>query len=140
MKVLRFDEKMKAELSRLMENIRKDQIPALLDQMTAEQQYTLLRQLKSVCDGRRRRRDRRKSCVISVIFADSKNSYQGFILNLSNSGLFIETDKAIDVGEDLLLSFVVAKKGERIGVVGKVVRSNTNGVGITFKKRLSLVA
>ena len=55
------------------------------------------------------------------------------ILNISQSGVFIETRRPIFVGEEILMDFKIEGLNKALGIEGKVVHASSRGVGIEFK-------
>ena len=76
-----------------------------------------------------RRKDPRENCFMAVDFAFDDKSYTEFIRNISNRGLFIETNMQIPPGRAVLLTYDSPEQGP-IKRIGKVVRSEPTGVGL----------
>ena len=55
-------------------------------------------------------------------------------MNISQSGVFIETRKPIFVGEEILMDFQIEGFNKALRMEGKVVHASSRGVGIEFKK------
>jgi hypothetical protein len=63
----------------------------------------------------------RKTCSIPVSYATYDRVYSDTIKNISQKGVFIETQRPLFVGEELLLSFSI------------IVQVNRSGIGVEFK-------
>ena len=55
-----------------------------------------------------------------------------FIQNISNSGIFIQTDGGFHINQQIILTFSLPKVEKDITVSGKVVRVNSLGIGVKF--------
>ena len=55
-------------------------------------------------------------------------------MNISQSGVFIETRRPIFVGEEILMDFKIEGVNKALRLEGKVVHASSRGVGIEFKK------
>jgi Tfp pilus assembly protein PilZ len=126
------------EIREYLQDISDDQITALLELMETPQKAALHRQLSEAFQ-KRRRRHVRKPCVLTVIYANQEQSFDGCITNISNSGVFIETQKTVALNEEIMLSFVIPKFQERIRIVGVVVHVGEAGIGVEFKNPLKII-
>ncbi len=75
----------------------------------------------------------RKSCSIPVSYATYDRVYTNIIKNISQKGVFIETQRPLFVGEELILSFSMAGFGKPLKVKGEIVQVNRSGIGVEFK-------
>ena len=57
-----------------------------------------------------------------------------FIQNISNDGVFIQTDGNFQIGQQIILNFSLLKVEKDITVSGKVVRVDSHGIGVKFDK------
>lgn len=104
-----------------------------------EERRTLLRDLESRVSHGDRRRTRRSGAYISVDL-ESPNAYcQGLIRNVSAGGVFIRTEDALDVGADVLMTFMVPGSRRRVRAIGTVIRVSRDGAGIRFESGLKPV-
>ena len=76
----------------------------------------------------------RKSCKIPVSFATFDRVYHDTIKNISQKGVFIETQHPLFVGEDLILTFSLTGFDKHLKIKGEIVQVNRNGIGIEFKE------
>jgi Tfp pilus assembly protein PilZ len=59
--------------------------------------------------------------------------YTNTIKNISQKGVFIETQRPLFVGEELLLSFSIAGIEKPLKINGEIVQVNRSGIGVEFK-------
>ena len=75
----------------------------------------------------------RKSCSIPVSFATYDRVYTNTIRNISQKGVFIETQRPLFVAEELLMTFSIAGFDKPLKIKGEIVQVNRNGIGVEFK-------
>ena len=75
----------------------------------------------------------RKKCSIPVSYATYDRVYSNIIKNISQKGVFIETQRPLFVGEELILSFSIAGFGTPFKVKGEIVQVSRSGIGVEFK-------
>ena len=75
----------------------------------------------------------RKACKIPISYATQNRIYSDNIADISKSGLFIETKRPLDVGEEIVLSFNMHGYDHPFKIKGNIVRSNQQGIGVEFK-------
>jgi Tfp pilus assembly protein PilZ len=76
----------------------------------------------------------RKSCKIPVKYQTFDRVYSDRIMNISQSGVFIDTRRPIFVGEEILMDFQIEGVNKALRMEGKVVHASSRGVGIEFQK------
>ena len=76
----------------------------------------------------------RKPCNIPVNYATQNRIYLDYIKNISKSGIFIETDKPLIVGEEILISFNMPGYDRPIKIKGEIIQANGLGVGVEYKE------
>ena len=74
----------------------------------------------------------RSPFVVEVIHSMGKDISK----DVSITGMFIETEKDLKVGDEMTVCFVMAR-GDPVRTVGQVVRKTIDGVGIRFVQSLS---
>ena len=84
----------------------------------------------------KRKYPRKKTFIWTECSADSR-FFTDFIQNLSASGLFIETQLPFFVGEALSMTFSLPGADAPIKITGKIVRIDSNGIGVQFDSLLS---
>jgi Tfp pilus assembly protein PilZ len=75
----------------------------------------------------------RKSCSIPVSYATYDRVYSNTIKNISQRGVFIETQRPLFVGEELVMSFSMPGFGKPLKVKGEIVQVSRSGIGVEFK-------
>ena len=75
----------------------------------------------------------RKSCSIPVSYSSYDRVYTNTIKNISQKGVFIETQRPLFVGEELILSFSMAGLDKPLKVNGEIVQVYRSGIGVEFK-------
>ncbi len=75
----------------------------------------------------------RKTCSIPVSYATYDRVYSNTIKNISQKGVFIETQRPLFVGEELILSFSMAGFGTPLKIKGEIVQVSRSGIGVEFK-------
>ena len=83
------------------------------------------------------REDSRIPCFLPVDYSTSDRVYQDFINNLSNGGVFIETLSPFRVGQALSLIFSVPSLQKTFKILGEIVRTEQDGIGVKFSKKLT---
>jgi Tfp pilus assembly protein PilZ len=76
----------------------------------------------------------RKACHITVSYATSNKLFLDHVINISKSGLFIETQKPLIVGDEVLMSFNMQGYDRPIKIKGEIVYANRLGVGVAYKE------
>ena len=76
----------------------------------------------------------RKACNIPISYATQDRIYSDNIADISKSGLFIETKRPFNVGEEIVLSFNMHGYDRPFKIKGNIVRSNQQGIGVEFKE------
>jgi hypothetical protein len=90
-------------------------------------------------DQTERRRHPRKKTFIHVDCSGNKCAFTDFIQNISDSGLYIETQ--IPLFTDQALSMTLSPPGAEgsIKIIGKIVRVDSRGIGVEFDELLSRI-
>ena len=83
------------------------------------------------------REDSRIPCFLPVDYSTADRVYQDFINNLSNGGVFIETAATLNAGQPISLIFTVPSLQKTFKVSGTIVRSERDGIGVRFSKKLT---
>jgi Tfp pilus assembly protein PilZ len=74
----------------------------------------------------------RKTSLIAVDCKTHDVRFTNFINDISNGGVFIETNAHFYEGQQLKMNFSLAEADTPITVNGKVVRVNSQGIGVQF--------
>ena len=99
--------------------------------MSEEQQKTILKQADDLVKGDRRVTDR-KSCDLQVDFATSDRTHKGYIKNISKTGVFIESQAPIIIGEAVLMVFKVNRESNAVKLKGEIAHATRWGIGVEF--------
>jgi type IV pilus assembly protein PilZ len=83
--------------------------------------------------SKERRVYQRKSCRIPVRYATYDRIFSNYITNMSQNGIFIETQKPLFVGEEVILDFKLEGFNEPLKITGKVAHATRSGIGVEFK-------
>ena len=62
--------------------------------------------------------------------------YMCFIRNLSNAGVFIHTDFSFKIDQQITMTFSLSRAEKDLTVSGKVVRVDSQGIGVEFGEML----
>lgn len=98
-----------------------------------EEKQLLLLQYAEELLIKERRAFIRKACSIPVSYATYDRVYSNTIKNISQKGVFIETQRPLFVGEELILSFSIRGLGEPFKIKGEIVQVSRSGIGVEFK-------
>ncbi len=98
-----------------------------------EKQVALLQHAEELL-VKERRAFVRKSCSIPVSYATYDRVYSNTIKNISQKGVFIETQRPLFVGEELVMSFSMKGFGKPLKVKGEIVQVSRSGIGVEFKR------
>ena len=106
--------------------------------MPVDQQLELLDYLDSngYSGSRRHERTFLKSPWLALV-GQKNELHESFIVDVSRCGMFIETSCVFRIGEKITMKFQVPSSKKIFRIVGEIVRSNKNGVGVKYKRQLS---
>jgi Tfp pilus assembly protein PilZ len=104
----------------------------LILNMNHVQQVRLLEKAEELF-SKERRIHQRKSCQIPVRYATYDRIFSNYITNISQNGIFIETQKPIFIGEEVILNFKLKGHNESLKITGEVAHANRSGIGVQFK-------
>ena len=86
----------------------------------------------------KKRKYPRRSTLIDITYAsDQRGFFEDVIRNISAGGLYIETTLLSELGQKLTRTFSHPDSGDPIKVLGKVIRVDSQGIGVKFNKLLS---
>jgi Tfp pilus assembly protein PilZ len=112
-------------------NVTISELIKLILCLNEEHQEALLKKGRELLS--KEKRAPRKSCQIPVKYTTFDRVYSDQIMNISQSGVFIETRRPIFVGEEILMDFKIEGVNKTLKINGKVVHASSRGVGIEFK-------
>jgi hypothetical protein len=97
-----------------------------------EKQTVLLKYAEDLLSVERRAYIR-KSCSITVSYVTYDRHYTDTIKNISQKGVFIESQRPLFVGEEIAMSFSIDGFDRPVKIKGEIVQVNRNGIGVEFK-------
>jgi len=83
-------------------------------------------------DPKDRRTHTRHSCSLKVGYATMDLSFIDFITDINCWGVFIQSSKRVPVGESVSMTIPLHGDGESIQVIGEVMWSSPQGMGVKF--------
>ena len=78
------------------------------------------------------RKHPRTTSLIATDCASNEVCFVNFIKNISNGGVFIETNAPFYIGQKIKMKFSLPKAEDAIAVGGEVVRVDSRGIGVKF--------
>ncbi len=142
-----------ARLFELINHISEDQFVILLkdllgDRFSAqlfkividlseEQQGTLLNHLQKKVHARNnseRRKLSRKPCLIPLTYLVRGRQFDGYILDINDQGVFIETGNAFFSGQEIIMTFAAPRNQKALTITGQIVWSSQEGIGVKFSR------
>ena len=111
----------------------------IIDDMSDTEMLRLLKDLEKWQKSKNEKRKYpRKSTLIDITYSsDQRRIFEDFVRNISAGGLFIETNLLSELGQKLTMTFSHPSSGDPIKVLGKVIRVDSEGIGVKFNKLLS---
>jgi Tfp pilus assembly protein PilZ len=97
-----------------------------------EQQEALLHHAEELL-SEEKRLGIRKSCTIPINFAAYDRVYSNHIKNISANGLFIETQRPLLVGDEIVMTFRLQGLDKPLKLRGEIAHATRAGVGVEFK-------
>jgi Tfp pilus assembly protein PilZ len=79
-----------------------------------------------------KRNNTRKSCQIPIYYATDDQVYASHIKNISRTGLFIETQKKLPVGNIILMTFRLKGFDKPLKIRGEIAHTESSGIGVRF--------
>ena len=100
--------------------------------LNEEQQLALLRHAEDLF-AKEKRTSIRKSCDIPVNYATDYRVYSNHIKNISQNGLFIDTQRPLIVGDEIIMTFRLDGFNKPLKIKGEIAHATRQGVGVEFK-------
>lgn len=116
----------------------RQKIIRLIEKMSENELSNLLSILENKAIKQDCRMDSRKSLVIPAHIKCDRGISDGLILNMSETGAYLETQHPLPTNHDVTLRFSVLNFENPVNIAGKVAWANACGMGIEFKKMSSL--
>jgi len=98
-----------------------------------EQQEALLRYAEELLI-KEKRSGIRKPCSIPISYAAYDRVFSNHIKNISPYGLFIETQRPLLVGDEIVMTFRPDGFDKPFKVRGEIAHATRSGVGVEFKE------
>jgi len=76
----------------------------------------------------------RKSCMISTDYRVDGCNFEGFMLDISPTGAFIETNEAFSAGQQIQLAFSLPNTPGQLTMTGEILWIGKLGIGLQFKE------
>jgi Tfp pilus assembly protein PilZ len=118
--------------------LERNEVRAFIFEIINDMSDTEMRQLLKDLENWRKsksekRKHTRKSTPLEITYSsDQRRIFEDFVRNISAGGLFIETNLISELGQSLTMTFSHPGSGEPIKVMGKVVRVDSEGIGVEF--------
>ncbi len=127
------------QLILILKELLKEKFSSLLFKliidMSDEQQAALLKHLQKkdhAIGSTERRRYSRNACLIPLTYVVQERQYDGYILDISDHGVFIETGNFFFSGQEIIMTFSAPQYQKRLKITGEIVWSSQNGIGVKF--------
>ncbi len=112
----------------------------LIGEMSEKQQALLLEQLQESTDNVialeeteiALRDHNRKSCMLNISYTVEDKSFESFMLDISPSGAFIETNEVFSAGQPINLSFTLPNPPRQLNISGEILWKGMLGMGVKF--------
>ena len=111
----------------------------IVDEMSDTEMRQLLNDLENWQKSKNeKRKHARRSTLIDITYSsDKRRVFEDFVRNISAGGLYIETKLVTELGQQLNMTFSHPDSGAPIKVSGKIVRADSEGIGVRFNRLLS---
>jgi len=97
--------------------------------MSEREKLRLIEYAKSIIDERTLPRN---PCLIPVNCTVDEQTYGGLILDINSCGAYIDTDESFYIGQKIGLKFYNPFSLQDMQLGGKIMRSNSAGIGVSF--------
>ena len=121
----------------------RNEVRAFIFQIIDKMSDTEIRQLLKDLEGWQKSKDEkrkypRRLTIIDITYSsDQRRIFEDFVRNISAGGLYIETNLVTELGQKLTMIFSHPDTGDPIKVLGKVIRVDSEGIGVQFNKLFS---
>jgi Tfp pilus assembly protein PilZ len=113
------------------------QLFKLVIDLPEEQQTALLNHLQKKVHARHnseRREHLRKPCLIPLTYLVQGRQFDGYILDINDHGVFIETDSAFFSGREIIMTFAAPRNQRALTITGRIIWSSQDGIGVKFNR------
>ena len=110
-------------------NTNYPKLISLMLKMSDDQRSMLLEKARRLSN---KRKTERLPCLIPATFFINGNSYRGFLLDVNESGAFIDTNERYPVGQTLRVEYFNPFKRKSCKYIAEVAWSGTFAIGVKF--------
>ena len=113
-------------------------LSAIISDMSETEKRDLLERLEKWEDAKLQetRKHHRRQTSIYAVFSGQDCYFRDYIKDISSGGLFIETETALFLNQELVITFFLPDSPKPVKIKGKVVRAEAKGFGIKFDELL----
>ena len=113
-----------------------DRISDLISDMSESEKRELLKnmEVREQSKFEDYREHIRKSTSIYAVCSGPDFYFRDYIKDISSGGLFIETETSLFVNQEILITFFLPDAGAPLKIRGKVVRTDSKGIGVKFNE------
>ena len=125
-------------VSNMPEDEMRKFLSILISEIPKEKGLELLTKLEGWVQSKQldlREHHRKHSSILVEILSDGV-IFTDFIQDISNGGVFIQTNGNFSVYQQITMTFSLPKAKKDITVSGKIVRVDSQGIGVQFDKLL----
>lgn len=116
-----------------------DQLMGKINTLSTGQQTELLGLIDDRWGEKSRKADR-KDFFMTVDYVVNDRYYRDFIQDMSNGGVFIKTRQKFEPGQDVLMTFMSPDQQKPFKILGEIMRTLDDGIGVRFKKESQVQA
>ncbi|UCD82902.1 MAG: PilZ domain-containing protein [Desulfobacterales bacterium] len=74
----------------------------------------------------------RKSCMLNIDYTVEGRNFEGFMLDISPAGAFIETGEPFTAGQQIRLTFSLPNSPGQLNISGEILWKGMLGMGVKF--------
>jgi hypothetical protein len=113
-------------------------LSTIISNMSETEKRELLERLETWEESKfqEARKHHRRDTSIYAVFSGQDCYFRDHIKDISAGGLFIETETALFINQELVITFFLPDARKPIKIKGKVVRTDPKGFGIKFDELL----
>ena len=113
-------------------------LSTVISKMSEKEKRDLLERLEKWEESKDQeaRKHYRRETSIYAVFSGQDCYFRDYIKDISAGGLFIETGTALFINQELIITFFLPDASKPVKIKGKVVRTDSKGVGIKFDELL----
>jgi hypothetical protein len=121
----------------------RNEVRAFIFEIIDGMSDTEMRQFLKDLEGWQKSKDEkrkypRRSTYVDITYSsDQRRIFEDFVRNISAGGLYIETNLVTELGQKLTMTFSYPDSGDPIKVLGKIIRVDSEGIGVKFNKLLN---